>query len=178
MTVTLAFGTNGVLLLQSVATGAGDPGDLMGVGEIAYRIPRSLWRVLFAVVAVPLLWVFVKMMLKLLRAFGPSQDDTYLRWVLVVEAGMLAYFVPMFVHTAIFGNRERLFRLFPSMYLPQILLLGILVLAAATTVYRKTVVERVDPAIDLSPWKVMVLFLMACAVIGIELAFLGPTVVP
>lgn len=44
MTVTLAFGLNGILLFQSVATGAGDPGDLMGVGESAYRIPRSLWR--------------------------------------------------------------------------------------------------------------------------------------
>ena len=26
------------------------------------------------------------------------------RRVLVVEAGFLAYFVPMFIHTAIFGN--------------------------------------------------------------------------
>lgn len=175
MTVTLAFGTNGILLFQSVATGSGDPGDLMGIGESVYRIPRSLWRVVFAVVAIPLLWLFVKMMLKLLRAFGPSQNDSYLRWVLVVEVGFLTYFVPMTVHTAIFGNRELLFRQFPSFYLPIILLFGILVLIAATIVYRQAGVARAEPVIKMSPWKVMVLFLMACAVIGIELAFLGPT---
>lgn len=175
MTVTLAFGNNGILLLQSVATGAGDPSDFMGVGEVVYHIPRIVWRLAFAIGAVPLLWVFVRMMLRLLRAFGPWQEDSYFRWVLVVEVGFLTYFVPMFVHTAIFGNRERLFRLFPSMYLPMILLLGILVLAAATIVYRKAGAARDDPAINMTPRKTVVLFLIACAVIGIELAFLGPS---
>jgi hypothetical protein len=51
----------------------------------------------------------------------------------------------------------------------------LIVLAAATIVYRNAGVVQAKPAINLSPGKVMVLFLMACAVIGIELAFLGPT---
>lgn len=129
---------------------------------------------IFAFAAIPLLWMFAKMTIKVLRALGPAPDDSYLRWVFVVEVGFLGYLVLMTVHTAIFGNRERLARLFPSFYLPFIVVLAILVLAAATWVYRKAGVGRADPAIKISPWKAMVLFLMACAVIGIELAFLGP----
>jgi hypothetical protein len=130
-------------------------------------------RILFALLAIPVLAVFGRLMLQLLRTFGPAPGDSYVGWVATVEAGFLPYFLLMFGHTAVFGDRELLLRQLLPFYVPVMLLFAILVLVAATWVYRTAAAAR-PAATHLTATKAIILFGLACAVIGSELTFLGP----
>ncbi len=176
VTVTLAFGLNGVLLMQSAATGAGDPAHLLVYGREGYGISTVVMRSLFALFAIPVLVAFGSLMLKLLRTFGPRPEDSYVRWVATVQAGFMFYFLLMAGHTAIFGDRALLLRQMLPFYVPFMVLLALLVLAAATWVYRTAGPARESPpaARHMTGARAIVLFGLACAVIGSELAFLGP----
>lgn len=176
MTVTLAFGLNGVLLLVSALTGHGDAEAVLVYGHLGYGIPTDVLRILFCLCAIPLLAVFGRLLSTCLRTFGPAPEDSYARWVLTVEAGFLPYFLLMTGHTAIFGDRALLLRQLLPFYLPYMLAFAFMVLAAATRVYQAARPVRQQPAAaDRPTWaKAAFLFSLACAVIGAELAFLGP----
>ena len=172
MTLTMALGLNGVLLVQSVATGAGDPAALLAYGTAGYGIPNAVMRILFAIVGIPVLVVFVRLMLNLLRVFGPAPGDSYVGWVATVEAGFIPYFFLMTAHTAYFGDRATLFRQILSFYIPFIALLALLVLIAATWVFRTAGATKKGAAAAGPPSvsKAMVLFGLAVALICGELA--------
>ena len=174
MTVTLAFGKNGILLLQSVVTGHGDPESVLIYGQIAYGIPPLVTRILFALAAIPILWQFGKLMLQLLRTYGPAREESYARWVTTILVAFMSYFVLMTVHTAVFGDRDLLMRKILPMYIPFMLLFAFLVLAVATWVYQTAGNMREAPtaAVQLTWVNSAVLFLLACMVIGSELVFL------
>ncbi len=176
MTFTLAFGLNGVLLLQSVVTGHGDPEAVLVYGHLGYGIPPVVIKVIFALVAIPVLAVFGRCMFHLLRTYGPVPGDSQARWVITVAAGFFPYFILMTAHTAVFGDRELLFRQLLSFYVPFMLLFLSLIVAAAMWVYRSAGPTRELPpsTIQLSVANAVILFLIACAVIGIELVSLGP----
>lgn len=175
-TVTLAFGLNGVLLLQSVATGRGDPEAVLIYADFGYGIPRVVTRIVFVLLAIPILAVFGKLTFQLFRAFGPAPADSHAGWVTTVAASFLPYFGLMTIHTAVFGDRELLFRQMLPFYVPFILLFELLILAAASWVYQTAGPTREAPpaANYLNGAKAVKLFLLAAAVIAGELLFLGP----
>ncbi|MCX5660159.1 MAG: M50 family metallopeptidase [Planctomycetota bacterium] len=177
-TGTFALGKNGVLLLQSAATGHGDPEAVLVYADAGYHIPPAVMRVLFVLLSVPILVGFARLLLRLLRAFGPAPDQSRLSWLLTVEAGVMPYFLLMTAHSYFWGDREMLLKQMLPFYVPFMLLFALLVGGVALWTWRTRAANQADSALPeslvLNAMSVLILFVLAVAVIGGELAFLGP----
>lgn len=179
-TVTFSLGKNGVLLLQSAATGHGDPAAVLVYADVGYHVPPFVMRVLFVLLSVPILVGFVRLLHKLLHAFGPAPGQTRLGWILTVEAGIMPYFLLMTIHTYFWGNRELLQRQMLPFYVPFMLLFALLVAGGGLWAYRPPArepthadaAEAALPAIN--PGTTLLLALLATALIAFELLVTGP----
>src|SRR4051794_4936963 len=85
--VTLAVGTwcvgnNGAYLFL---------GGLVPFGDALFLTELGVPRWALVVAGLPLVVAFLALFASLLRGIGLRRDDTYWRWVLTVEAGLLAY---------------------------------------------------------------------------------------
>jgi hypothetical protein len=134
-----AIGNNGMYLFLGSLHPFGDSLFLMQEG-----VPR--WVLFFA--GLPLVVAFLILFASFLRGIGLRQEDSYRRWVLTVEGGLLAYLAMIVVLRLLWPSVEQ-----PRMSSQQTLLLAcsplvLLALASYSYVLRRPHRHKEPPAVE------------------------------